>query len=43
MPGIKHLIQCHCILPQYRNIDDPIFHKFIVFSKMDSNGDLIPR
>ena len=43
MPGIKHLIQCHCILPQYRNLDDPIFHKFVVFSKIDSSGDVIPR
>lgn len=32
MKGLKHLIQCHCVLPQYRRQDDPIFHKFTVFS-----------
>jgi len=31
--GIKHLIQCQCILPQFKNnIKNPIFHKFAVFS-----------
>ena len=35
--GIKHLIQCHCVLPQYRNSNPPIFHKFIVFSLVDDD------
>jgi len=43
MAGIKHLIQCHCVLPQYRNIKDPIFHKFVVFSKTDEDSELIPK
>ena len=43
MPGIKHLIQCHCVLPQYRKLDTPIFHKFVVFSRTDEVGDIIPR
>lgn len=30
MDGIKHLIQCKCILPQYKT--QQIFHKFVVFS-----------
>lgn len=30
--GLKHLIQCHCILPQFKNSNNPIYHKFIVFS-----------
>lgn len=31
--GIKHLIQCQCILPQFKNNNkNPIFHKFAVFS-----------
>jgi len=41
MPGTKHLIQCHCILPQYRNMETPIFHKFVAYSKEDENGDII--
>lgn len=37
----KHLVQCSCILPQFKgekdvkSIDDIIFHKFIVFSTID--------
>tara|TARA_Y100000592_G_scaffold58419_1_gene91487 strand:- start:265 stop:741 length:477 start_codon:yes stop_codon:yes gene_type:complete len=33
----KHLIQCHCILPQYRNRPDPVFHKFTVFSILEND------
>ena len=43
MPGTKHLIQCHCILPQFRNMDKPLFHKFTVFSEFDSEGEIIPK
>lgn len=35
MKGIKHLIQCHCVLPQYRKMNDPVFHKFMAFSVID--------
>ena len=34
--GIRHLIQCHCVLPQYRKRKEPIFHKFLVFSILNS-------
>ena len=43
MSGFKHLVQCHCILPQYRKLDNPIFHKFVVFSKIDEDEDVIPK
>ena len=43
MLGSKHLIQCHCILPQFRNMNNPLFHKFVVYSKVDDNEDIIPR
>ena len=33
---IRHLIQCHCVLPQYRKRKDPVFHKFLVFSILNS-------
>lgn len=39
--GIKHLVQCHCILPQYRNSKDPVFHQFVVFSVVDMQSDTI--
>lgn len=35
--GIKHLISCHCVLPQYRNANPPIFHKFVVFSLVEDD------
>mgnify|MGYP003664993700 CR=1 FL=1 len=43
MSGFKHLVQCHCILPQYRKLDNPIFHKFVVFSNIDEDEDVIPK
>lgn len=39
--GIKHLIQCHCILPQYRNKKNPTFHQFVVFSTLDTETDAV--
>ena len=35
MKGVRHLVECHCVLPQYRRRDVPVFHKFPVFSKID--------
>ena len=40
MPGTKHLVQCHCILPQYRNMNTPLFHKFVVYSTVSESGDI---
>ena len=39
MRGTKHLIQCHCILSQYRHKKDPVFHKFAAFSMIDEESD----
>jgi hypothetical protein len=41
--GTRHLIQCHCVLPQYRKMEDPIFHKFIVYSRVDEKDDIIEK
>lgn len=38
----KHLVSCHCILPQYRKLSNPVFHKFIVFSILD-NDTVVPK
>ena len=35
--GQKHLLQCHCILPQYRKNPVPVFHKFVVFSVIEND------
>ncbi len=39
--GTKHLIQCHCILPQYRNSKNPLFHQFVVFSIVNVESDTV--
>jgi hypothetical protein len=40
---IKHLVECNCILPQFKRINPPIFHKFIVFSEIESKTEkLLP-
>lgn len=35
--GQRHLIKCRCILPQFKNLKEPIFHQFSVFSIIDDN------
>ena len=40
--GQKHLIQWHCILPQYRKSSVPVFHKFVAFSVID-NDVVVPK
>ena len=41
LSGVKHLIQCHCILPQFKESRDPVFHKFAVFSILDEDSDTV--
>ena len=36
LQGVKHLIQCHCILPQFRRLPEPVFHQFAVFSVLEN-------
>ena len=43
MKGIKHIIECHCVLPQYKNVAKPVYHKFIVFSIIDDSETIIPK
>lgn len=43
MKGVKHLIECHCVLPQYRDKPEPIYHQFIVFSAIDDEDNVIPK
>jgi hypothetical protein len=39
---IKHLLECNCILPQFKNFDPPVFHKFVVFSIINEDGSIQP-
>ena len=41
--GQKHLIECHCILPQYKDKVPLIYHKFPVYSKIDKAGKIVPK
>jgi hypothetical protein len=41
--GQKHLIECHCILPQYRRASNTVYHKFVVFSVIDSSDTVVPK
>ena len=43
MEGTKHIIDCHCVLTQYRNVKNPIYHKFIVFSIIDDSNTVVPK
>lgn len=37
LEGIRHLIECHCILPQFRSMNPPVYHKFVVFSIVEDD------
>lgn len=41
--GIKHLVQCRCILPTLKGRSNPPLHSFVVFSIIDENENLIEK
>ena len=43
MKGTKHIIECHCVLPQYRNRKNVLYHKFVAFSIIDDSDTVIPK
>jgi hypothetical protein len=38
---IKHLVECKCVLPQFRKLDPPPFHKFAVFSVLEEETAVV--
>jgi len=40
MQGVKHLIECRCILPTLKNRDNAPVHKFVVFSIINDNDEI---
>ena len=40
---VKHLIKCRCVLPQFKKMQDPPQHEFVVFSKFDENDNVVPK
>ena len=43
MPGVKHLVECHCYLKIFGDASTEVNHKFAVYSKFDDNGKVIPK
>lgn len=44
MPGIKHLVECHCYLAIFKKPDGFVTnHKFQVYSKFDENEKVIEK
>ena len=43
MKGIKHLIECHCMLKTIQKGNSPIYHKFVVYSKFDDYENIVPK
>ena len=41
--GLKHLIRCRCVMPQFKNLHEPPVHQFIVFSVLDDDDKLVPK
>ncbi len=41
--GQRHLIECHCVLPIYKNVKPAVYHKFPVYSNFDKNEKVIPK
>lgn len=35
------MLECHCILPQYKNRVPPVFHKFVAFSVIDDSDTVV--
>lgn len=37
--GLKHLITCRCVLPQFKRAPNPPSHQFVVFSVVEDDGN----
>ncbi len=41
--GLKHLVTCRCVLPQFKRHVDPPNHMFVVFSVVEDDGEFRVR
>jgi len=41
LEGLKHQIECNCILPQFVNRQPVVFHRFNVFSVIEYDGSVL--
>jgi hypothetical protein len=39
---VKHLVECNCVLTQFKHVEPPKWHHFVVFSEIDETGAIIP-
>jgi hypothetical protein len=37
------MVECHCVLAQFRTMKNPPWHKFVVFSIIDDADTVIPK
>ena len=37
LAGVKHVVECRCVLPQYKKTSNPVYHKFVVFSILEKD------
>jgi hypothetical protein len=41
--GLKHLITCRCVLPQFKRYENPPQHQFVVFSVLGDDDIVQPK
>jgi hypothetical protein len=41
--GIKHLVECTCVLPQFRKKNPPVYHRFVVFSVVNDSDTVVKK
>ena len=41
--GLKHLVTCRCVLPQFKRREDPPQHQFVVFSVVQDDGTVTTK
>lgn len=39
--GQKHLVKCRCVLPQFKKLENPPPHQFVVFSILNDDGSVV--
>ncbi len=37
------MVECQCILPQYKKSKNPVYHKFVVFSVIDESDSVLEK
>jgi len=40
MNGVKHYVECHCVIPQYGKSKKPLYYKFKAFSEIDNGNNV---